>query len=73
MNHYYELAKHELYKSAILNIQIAITLQFFQNLEHRDNYLYSKVEYEGETCPVVFYDWKQYDSVIYKLASYFVQ
>jgi len=71
MNHYYEIAKHELYKSAIMNIETDITLPFLQNMEHNDNYICSTVEYNGKTGTIVFYDMRQFKIALFKLADYF--
>jgi hypothetical protein len=58
-------------KSAIENIICAINLKFFQEMHIDGKFIYSKVEYEGETITVVFSNPKQIQKVLYKLASHF--
>ena len=65
---YEEWCKEEERRSAVNSIEVDIFLDFYKNLEHKEKYMQSYVDYEGERTYIVFDDWKQ--EPLNKLANY---
>jgi len=57
-------------KIEVPSIELDIFLDFYRNLEHRENYIYSFVEYNGMKACVGFYDMRQATEALHKLANY---
>ncbi|GAF96059.1 unnamed protein product, partial [marine sediment metagenome] len=64
-----EYLKNEERISVTNAIESDIALEFYRNLEHKDNYKQSSVEYNGKKVYIIFYDWRQ--NPLRRLADYF--
>jgi len=54
-----EYFKNEDRISATDAIESDIFLDFYKNLEHKDNYIQSIVGYREKKVYIIFYDWRQ--------------
>ena len=61
--------KNEERISATDFIENEIALEFYRNLNHKDNYMWSRAKYNGKSIHIRFYDWRQ--NPLRKLADYF--
>jgi len=60
--------RNEERKSATNSIKFDIFLDFYSNMEHKEKYIQSYVDYKGKRTYIVFYDWKQ--EPLNQLANY---
>ena len=54
-----EWCKEQDRRSAVDGIEFDIFLDFYSNMEHKEKYIQSYVDYEGERTYIAFYDWRQ--------------
>jgi len=54
-----EYLRNRARKNAVECIESNITLEFYRNLEHREDYIQSIVEHRGKKVYIRFYDWRQ--------------
>ena len=71
INRIYPIAylENELRISETDSIESEIALEFYRNLEHKDDYIQSVAEYNGKKVYIIFYDWRQ--NPLRHLANYF--
>ena len=46
-------------KIEVRGIEFDIFLDFYSNMEHKEDYIQSVIEYKGKKVYIRFYDWKQ--------------
>jgi len=63
------LFENEMRISATDSIELDIFMDFYKNLETKENYIQSVVEYKGKKVYIRFYDWR--GNPLRHLADYF--